>query len=157
MAATARGEAAGRPSGFAVWRLVVWLLLLLAGYAAVQYLRLAEYAYLAAACAVVVICAGCLLRQGWGRDAMRVAALLLALWAAFTGASMLAHWDQFEQLRQQAQAQPQLADMALMMVERVRRSYQIVLAAKALAVPVLLWLAWRLGRPEVRAQFRTGS
>jgi hypothetical protein len=28
------------------------------------------------------------------------------------------------------------------------------LALKAVAIPLLLWLAWQLGRPAVRAQFR---
>jgi hypothetical protein len=32
-------------------------------------------------------------------------------------------------------------------------SYLLALAMKAVAVPVLLWLAWRLGRPDVRARF----
>ena len=32
--------------------------------------------------------------------------------------------------------------------------YRIGIALKAVSVPVLLWLAWRLGQPQVRAQYR---
>ena len=35
------------------------------------------------------------------------------------------------------------------------RSIQLALAFKAIALPVVLWLAWRLGQPAVRAQFRS--
>jgi hypothetical protein len=30
----------------------------------------------------------------------------------------------------------------------------VSLSLRVLAVPVLLWLAWYLGRPQVRSQFR---
>jgi hypothetical protein len=38
-------------------------------------------------------------------------------------------------------------------IEQARRSYLLGLLLKALLVPLLLWLAWQLGRPQVRAQF----
>ena len=39
-------------------------------------------------------------------------------------------------------------------VVHARRVYRITLGLKAIAIPVLLWLAWRLGTPAVRSQFR---
>jgi len=63
--------------------------------------------------------------------------------------------DKFELARQAALANPQLGDVALMMVERAQRTFQVVLAIKAIGVPLLLWLAWTMGRPVVAAQFHT--
>ncbi|WP_266170588.1 hypothetical protein [Dyella subtropica] len=151
----AHGHAANPFPGFAAWRLVLWLLLMLAVFGCLQYARHAEYIYLAASLAVIVVSAGCILRQAWARDAMRVVAVLLAVWSLVTGGVMLTQWSQLEEARQAAQAQPQMAELAMMMVERARRTYQIVLVFKAIAVPVMLWLAWQLGRPSVSAQFRT--
>ena len=65
---------------FAWWALGVWVVLLLAMLGAIQYLRRADFVYLAAAVGVLVVCAGCILRQGWARPAMR--ALCVALVSA---------------------------------------------------------------------------
>jgi hypothetical protein len=43
------------------------------------------------------------------------------------------------------------------MIARAERTWQVGLALKAVAIPLLLWLAWQLGRPAVRAQFRRRS
>ena len=150
-----RKDAAGSRTEFAAWPIAVWLLLLLAAFGGVQYLRFGRFDYLAAAMAVIVVCAGCVLRQAWARQAMRAVAVLLACWAAYTGVLMWMDRERFDAARQAALAQPQLGEVALMMVERARRTYQVVIGIKAVAVPVLLWLAWRLGRPEVAAQFHT--
>ncbi|WP_426701932.1 hypothetical protein ACPPVV_02640 [Rhodanobacter sp. Col0626] len=139
---------------FSLWAIALWILLLFAALGAVQYLQHAEYPYLAAALVIIVICAGCILRQPWARPAMRVLALLLAAWSLVTGVLMLQQWGDFETARQHALAQPQLGELALWLVARARRTWQIGLALKAAAIPLLLWLAWQLGRPEVRAQFR---
>jgi hypothetical protein len=40
------------------------------------------------------------------------------------------------------------------MIDRSQRTYEVGLALKALAIPLLLWLAWQLGRPSVIAQFQ---
>lgn len=138
---------------FAVWAIALWILLLIAALGCVQYLQHAEYAYLLAALIVVVVCAGCILRQAWARPAMRVLAVLLALWALATGMLMLQHAGDFETARMHALAQPQLGDVAVWMINRAERTWQVGLALKALAIPLLLWLAWQLGRPMVRAQF----
>lgn len=138
---------------FAGWSIACWIVLLLAAFGALQYLRQAAYLYLLAAFVVIVVCAGCILRQAWARQPMRVLAVLLVVWALASGGLMLSQWGQFEQARQHALAQPQLADVLLLMIEQARRSYLLGLVLKGLLVPLLLWLAWRLGKPAVIAQF----
>ena len=123
-------------------------------FRSLQYLQHAEYVYLAAAAVVIVVCAGCILRQSWARSTMRVLAVLLAVWALVTGALMLQQWGDFERAREAAQAQPQLGEVALWMIARAQRTYEVGLALKAAAVPLLLWLSWQLGRPSVIAQFK---
>ena len=139
---------------FSVWAIGLWILLLFAAVGAVQYLQHAEYAYLVAALLVIVVCAGCILRQAWARPTMQVLAVVLALWAMLTGGLMLRQWGDFAIARQHAMTQPQLGEIALWMIARAQRTWQVALALKALALPLLLWLAWQLGRPAVRAQFR---
>jgi hypothetical protein len=162
------------------WGCVIWLLLLLAALGGVQYLNhgmrvwaqlqtlpasdhqaiaalrvmLAwDIAYLIAAFAVIVVSAGCVLRQEWARRSMRVVAAVLALWALLTAGLMLGQWDSFEQARQLAQAQPRAVEAMLDLIAQARRSYLMALGLKALAIPVLFWLTWRLARLDVRAAF----
>jgi len=142
------------PRRFSVWMIGVWIVLLFAAMGAVQYLQHAEYAYLLAALLIFVVCAGCILRLALARPAMQVLAVLLALWAVVSGVLMLQQWGDFEIARQHAQAQPQLGEVALWMIARAQRTWQVGLALKAIAIPLLLWLAWQLGRPAVRAQFK---
>jgi len=137
---------------FAGWSVACWIVLLLAAFGAVLYLRHRDYSYLLGALVVVVVCAGGILRQPWARNALRVLALLLAAWALVTGGLMIAHWDQFALARQHALGEPH-ADLVLLLIEQARRDYLLGLVLKALAIPLLLWLAWRLGTPAVRAQF----
>lgn len=164
---------------FMLWRVLVWLLLLLAAFGCVQYFSHAELlwgqrhayaadsaatgelhrllawdiAYLLAAFALFVLCAGCILRQAWARPAMRVAAAVLALWMLASGGAMLAQWPQLLQASRDALGQ--LHDQAALQqaVLHARRSYLLALVLKGIAVPVLLWLSWRLGTPAVRGQF----
>jgi hypothetical protein len=137
----------------AAWSIGCWIVLLLAAFGCVQYLRHGAYLYLAGAAAVIVISAGCILRQAWARQPMRLLGLLLVLWVLGTGGLMLAHWGQFAQARQHAQAQPQLADLLLPLIEQAQHDYLLGLVLKALLLPLLLWLVWRLGQPGVRQQF----
>jgi hypothetical protein len=153
MALAVRGEPSSARR-FAVWAMGPWILLLIAAMGCLQYLQHAEYVYLAAAAVVIVVCAGCILRQSWARSTMRVLAVLLALWALVTGVQMLQQWGDFEHARQAAQAQPQLGEVALWMIARAQRTYEVGLALKAAAIPLLVWLSWQLGRPSVIAQFR---
>jgi hypothetical protein len=149
---TAANSAAARR--FSIWPIGVWMVLLFAAMGSVQYLQHAEYAYLLAALLIIAVCAGCILRQSWARPIMQVLAVLLALWALVSGVLMLQQWGDFETARQHAQALPQLGDVALWMIARAQRTWQVGLALKAIAMPLLLWLAWQLGRPAVRVQFK---
>ena len=149
-----RKDAAGARK-FAAWSAAIWLLLLLAAYGGVQYLRFGFYDYLAGALGVIVVCAGCVLRQEWARLAMRAVAVLLACWAVYSGVLMWQGREQFDLARQAALDHPQLGDVALMMVERARRTWQVVIGIKAIGVPLLLWLALSMGRASVAAQFHT--
>jgi len=76
------------------------------------------------------------------------------VWALVSGVLMLQQWGDFDTARQHALAQPQLGEVALWMIARAERTWQVGLALKAAAIPLLLWLAWQLGRPAVRVQFR---
>ncbi|WEN15972.1 hypothetical protein PY254_04680 [Rhodanobacter sp. AS-Z3] len=140
---------------FAPWAVIPWLMLLFAAIGAVQYLRLGDYLYLVAAAAVIVVCAGCILRQAWSRPTMQVLAVVLAIWALTTAVLMLQQSGNFETARQHANAQPQTADMALWLIARAERVWQVGIALKLLATPLLLWLSLQLGRPGVRVQFRS--
>lgn len=175
-----RAEPIAHGRAFAVWRVVVWLLLLLAALGCVQYFSHAELlwtqrqvlasnheasaalhvmlawdiSYLLAACVLIVLCAGCILRQAWARPALRVAAALLALWMLASGGAMLVQWPAFEHASTDALGQLH-GDAALQQaLVHARHTYLAALVLKAVAVPVLLWLSWSLGRAGVRAQFR---
>ena len=137
---------------FGLWRVATWVVLLLAAIGGVLYLRHGDWPYLVGSFVVIVVCAGGILRQPWARQALRVVALLLALWALATGGLMLAQWGRFDVARAHAMTQPQ-APLLLLVIEDWRRSFMLALAFKALLVPLALWLAWQLGRPPVRAQF----
>lgn len=176
-----RAEPASAARGFAPWRVAVWLLLLLAAFGCLQYVSHAQLlwghrasvpladsaalhgmlawdvGYFVAAFAVIVLCAGCILRQGWARTPMRVACGLLALWALVGGGMMLAHWSQFDRASADALAQLGNDDVMRSAVLHARRVYRITLVLKAAAVPLLLWLAWKLGTPAVGLQFRRRS
>lgn len=154
MSSAATPPNARAPRRFAAWAIGPWLLLLLAAFGGVQYLRHAEYLYLVGAVVVVVVCAGCILRQAWARPAMRVLAVLLALGALLSGALMLRQWGDFDVARQHALAQPQLGQVLVFVINRWQRTWEISLVLRAVAIPLLLWLAWGLGRAGVRAQFR---
>ena len=178
MAVTVRAEPGSNARGFAAWRVLVWLMLLLAAFGSVQYLSHAQLlwahraglspddgaalqrmlawdiGYLLAAFVLIVLCAGCILRQAWARVPLRVACAVLALWALVSGGMMLAQWPQFHRASADALAQLGHDDVLRSAVVHARRVYRITLALKAVAIPVLLWLAWRLGTPAVRTQFR---
>ena len=176
MALTTRRDA-NRPGGFAVWRIVVWLMLLLAAFGCLQYTLHAQQvwaalqtsgsadatahlhgvlawdlAYLVGALAIMVICAGAILRQAWSRVALQVAAVLLAVWALVSGITLFAHWHDIDNAA--ALLPPGADEAAQRTVARLRRNFEMAVGLKFLAVPVLLWLAWRLSSAVVREQFR---
>ncbi|WP_201316054.1 hypothetical protein [Dyella sp. EPa41] len=173
---------AGRAEGFALWRIVAWLMLLLAAYGCLQYAVHGEQVwgvlrqlppgnagdasqlrkilawdvgYFVVAFGVVVVCAGAILRQAWSRQALQAVSVLLALgWGVAGGLMLLSQWREFSQGIAMTNAQAPLDPASLQALDHVRRSFVIAMAAKAVAVPVLLWLAWWLGRPAVKAGFR---
>ena len=174
-----RQEAGAAPGGFAAWRVAVWLLLLLAAFGCVQYLAHAQWlwgqrsglsgtegaalhrmlawdlSYLAAALLLFVLCAGCILRQAWARVPLRVACGLLALWALVgAGLMLMNQWLPLERASADALAHLASDDPLRLAILHARRSYRMALGLKLMAVPLLLWLAWRLGVPAVRMQFR---
>jgi hypothetical protein len=167
--------------GVALWRILLWVILLLAAFGCVQYLRHADQVwtqlqallpgdtdtaaamqrilawdigYLLAALAWAVLCVGGILRHAWARTPLRVAAVLLAVWAVFTGVLMALQWHDFAHSSSIALAQPQ-ADPALReLLAHANRRYAMALSFKVLSIVALLWLVWKLGRAEVKAQFR---
>lgn len=161
-----------------IWRVVTWLLLLLTIFGIFQYsvqvwhvgaalsdasrasaqdaltrMLVWNGAYLAGACITLVATAGALLRRGWARPALRVVAALLALWLLATAITMGAHLISFNRHSSLLLSQSNLGEAGKALLARVRRSYMVAIALKAVAVPILLWLAWRLGVPSVRAEF----
>lgn len=166
-------EAASPPPGFAAWRLALWVILLLAAFGAMQYgvhaqrvwsvLQLApvdaagratlhamlawDAAYFLAAAMLVVFCAAGILRQGWARPVLRVALGLLAAGLLVSGVLLYRQWLGWH-------GQPHaVADAAALVAQESRRVH-LSLAFDATAIVMLIWLVWRLGQPEVRAQFR---
>lgn len=162
---------AGR--GFAFWRLGLWVVLLLATFGCMQYLRHAQrvwphysgisatdlqhhaalgtmlawdVAYFVISFAIIVLCAGGILRQPWARTPLRAVLLLQAAWMFVSGIMLWRQWHAWQQLQSSSGA---TADM----LAQGGKGIMLALAFKLLAIPLLLWLAWRLGRPAVRAQF----
>lgn len=160
-------------SAFAWWRMLTWIMLLVAGFLGSQYLRHAQQmwaalrslpvddtenaaklhamlnwdiGYLIAAFVVIVATAGCILRQAWARSVLRTVALVLCVWLAYRGVLLWHQWQVLTQIPDAA-VQQQL--------EGFKRPLLIALALQAASMPALLWLAWQLGQPAVRLQFRS--
>ncbi|AIF46744.1 hypothetical protein HY57_05450 [Dyella japonica A8] len=172
-----------RHDGFAFWRILVWLILLLAAYGCLQYVTHAQQLwhalqplpasdtgdivqlqkmlawdvlYFLAAFALVVICAGAILRQAWARSALQVACVLLAVgWGLVGGLMLFSQWHEFSQGVAMTNAQSSLDTASQMALAHMHRSFLIAMGIKVVGGPLLLWLAWRLGQPAVRQQFRT--
>jgi hypothetical protein len=170
-------------SRLALWRIVLWLILLLAAFGCLQYMHHAQEVwahlkalgsgdaqraaglrvmlawdagYLLAAFALIVLCAGGILHQAWSRLPLQVAAGILAAWSALSGLWLFQQWHGFvdSATAMAAAAGPQGAVALQALLDHARRSYHIGLALKVVSVPVLMWLALRLGQPSVKAQFR---
>lgn len=173
-------NANGSHDGFAFWRLVTWLLLLLSAYGCLTYFMHAgqvwkvaqtlpagnpqdltqlhvmlawDVGYFVVAFALVVICAGAILRQAWARPSLQVASLLLAVVAFVGGLTQAASWRSFSQAVKATDAQTSLDTASEMALTHLHRSFLMAMGIRALAIPLLLWLAWSLGRPLVRSQF----
>ncbi|QAU24749.1 hypothetical protein EO087_12745 [Dyella sp. M7H15-1] len=169
-----------RKPRFAWWRMLAWILLLLAAFGGVQYIQHAQQVwgalralpagdeqsastlhgmlgwdmgYLIAAFIVIVACVGCILRQAWARPVLRAVALVLCVWSAYRGVLMWQQWQAFDAANALlAGGQPSSGQVAQM--ADLKRILLAGLGLRIVAVPILLWLAWQLGHPAVRLQFR---
>lgn len=166
-------QAAASRAGFALWRLGLWVILLLAAFGALQYsvhaqrvwsvLNVAtvdgqgratlhtmlawDVAYFVVAAALVVCCAGGILRQAWARPVLRVALSLLGVGLLVSGVLLFRQWLAW------SHGPHPVADAAALLAQEARRVH-LSLAFDATAIAMLIWLVWRLGQPAVRAQFR---
>lgn len=162
---------------FAAWRIAVWMLLLLAAFGILEYSRtiwmvwtamgedtqgagigawsLAAYvAALLVTCLSLSAAAGTLLWREWARRLLRPLTVLLALFFLASGIWRFAQWQSFRHASAALLAQVQDPQAAQVLVDRVRRVMLMGLVLKAVAIPLLAWLAWRLGHADVRTQFR---
>ncbi|HET7663490.1 MAG TPA: hypothetical protein VFK31_07610, partial [Rhodanobacteraceae bacterium] len=98
-----------------------------------------------------------LFRRAWARPVLRVVAGILALWFLVTAIQMAAQWSSLSNQSATLLSQSALNDAGRVLLERIQRRYLVAMILKAIAVPVLAWLAWRLGTPAVRAQFPTST
>jgi hypothetical protein len=172
-----------KKAGFAWWRMIVWVLLLVAGFGCVQYIRHVQQlwgvlqtlpagdsdidqvhamlawdaGYFIVAFAVIVVSAGCILRQAWARPVLRVLSLGLAVWAAYRA---VVAWYQWHMLMVLGPALVAMGHATLEQIAEAQHMQHLMLISAgvgAVAVVVLLWLAWQLGQPAVRLQFRSRS
>jgi hypothetical protein len=170
-------------TGFAWWRMIAWILLLVAGFGCVQYIQHAQQlwgvlqtlptgdgdidkahvmlawdaGYFIVAFAVIIASAGCILRQAWARPVLRVLSLVLAMWAAYRAVFAL---YQRHVLSVIGQALATVGRSSSEQVAETQHAQQVLLISAgigAVAVVVLLWLVWQLGQPAVRLQFRARS
>ena len=177
-------DRSARPRGLIIWRVVVWLLLLVSAFGCVQYVKHMQdvwgqlqsnaslqppeldalhgmlgwdAGYLLVVFVLIVICAGCILRQAWARPCLRVAAMVLAVWLLTTGFLQLRDWQALgaNSAGILAQARQQGTVGAAQILAHLQRGYQLALLFKAVGIFALLWLTWKLGKPAVLAQFRT--
>ena len=170
-----------RPRPFAPWRIVVWLVMLLAaaGFVINTYASVLighaigavsadaiaagasdpriglmwSLAYALAAFFVMAVALGTLRWREWGRRAMRAVALLLLVWAAYTAWGSYDQWNQLGAVL----SQPGLPADLLAAGEKHRTILFIGLVLKTVSVPVLAWLSWALGSVSVRQQFAPTS
>jgi hypothetical protein len=172
-----------KKKGFAWWRMIAWVLLLVAGFGCVQYIQHAQQlwgvlktlpagdsdidkahamlawdaGYFIVAFAVIIASAGCILRQAWARPVLRVISLVLAVWAAYR--AVLAWYDQ-HMLSVVGQTLVKIGRSSPEQIAESEHAQHLLLISAgigAVAVVVLLWLAWQLGQPAVRLQFRARS
>jgi hypothetical protein len=170
-----KGPGQARP--FAPWRIVVWLVMLLAAVgfvinaagilAAVSAIRSISAEAIAAgapdprvflawsvgntlgAFVVMVVALGTLRWREWGRSAMRIAAGVLAVWAIVTAVIAFHQWQVIGVELAQGGLEPE----QLLRDVKLRSILVVGIVLKAVSVPVLAWLAWTLGRVPVRQQF----
>lgn len=166
----------GRPRP-QVWRIAVWMVALVATIGALLYarhivqtlLRLHEIdvpvdarnaayvqmawdvAYVLASALLLWLAAMTLNGRTWARSFLRVACVVVALWAAITGWGL---WSGTADLRHTidgALADPAMPDELRSQVQSILGALYLGIVVRVLAIPTLGWLAWRLGRPDTDA------
>jgi hypothetical protein len=166
---------------FAWWRMIAWVMLLVAGFGCVQYIRHAQQlwgvlqtlpagdgdldqlhamlawdaGYFIVAFAVIVVSAGCILRQAWARPALRLLSLALAVWAAYRAVAAWYQWHMLTVIAPVLVAMGRSTPQQVTEAQHMQHLLLISASIGAFAAVVLLWLAWQLGQPEVRLQFRS--
>jgi hypothetical protein len=78
---------------------------------------------------------------------LRAITLVLCVWSVYRGVLSWQQWHAISGAGAALLANIQLAELG--------RISLIMLVLWAVAVPILLWLAWQLGQPAVRLQFRS--
>lgn len=173
-----------RPRGLVVWRILVWLLLLICAFGCLLYLQHGErvwaqlhtqpppvpndagalhgmlawdIGYLLASFVLIVICAGCIMRQAWARPWLRVACVVLIVWLLVSGFLQVRDLQSLGENHAAivAQAQQQGTGGAVQFMAKLERGYRLALAFKAIGLLSFAWLAFTLGKPAARAQFRS--
>jgi hypothetical protein len=173
--AAALPNKAGAPSRqLSAWRIVTWLVMLLAAFSLITNLRAVllvsnameritapeelnqariamawAVAYVFAALAVMATALLTIRRRERARRVMRIIAVVLAVWAAYTAWDLFGQWHDLRAVL----SQPDLAAAARNSGERIQKIFLASGVLKLVSIPVLGWLAWCLGRPSVRAQF----
>lgn len=140
---------------FTLWGVALWLVLLQAASGAYQFAVRGMYLQMLVPTAVVVVSAGCILRQEWARRVMLGLAPLLAVWTSVMVARMWPMRERFEDALAQARGlgDQAVVKLAVEQIEHEQSAYYIGLGIKLITIPLLLWLTWKLLQPAVRAQF----
>ncbi|RUL64334.1 hypothetical protein EKH79_09870 [Dyella dinghuensis] len=163
--------------------MIAWVLLLAAGFGCVQYVRHVQQlwgvlqtlpagdsdidqvhamlawdaGYFAVAFAVIVVSAGCILRQAWARPVLRVLSLGLAVWAAYRAVVAWYQWHMLTVIAPVLVAAGHSTPEQAAEAQHMQHLLLISAGVGVVATVVLLWLAWQLGQPAVRLQFRSRS
>ena len=161
-----------QPARFAVWRLVVWLVLLFAleqlrqslhglwllwhsgssGSAALPELAWWMLPAWVALAAIIMVAAACLLGRRWARGAMRIVAALLAWWLLAGMALTIAEWHALAGA-DGALLRQVFGHAGALLAARLRGAEAIDLAFELVGMLGLTWLVWQLGRPALREAF----
>lgn len=167
-----------RPRRLAPYRVLTWVLLLLACFGVLEYVMhgwqvvhllargdshrhalhvmLAwDVAYLLVAGLTVTLSAGVLMRREWARRGLRVLSAVLAVWSAVMAVGLVSRWLDFRHMARPLLARPDLSPQMQAHLQHLGYTLAIGAGLECLAVPVMAWLWWRLGRPAVRNGFRS--
>jgi hypothetical protein len=158
--------------GPAIWRVAVWLVLLLAVIGVFLYGREAltivqavraggmppeavvkaqsqlywDIAYLAACLVLAWLAAMTLQGRAWARQALRFACALVAVWAAVTAWGM---WTALRDIKQALSGVLADATVPLTTRDAVQSMFDYIylsIGLRVAAIPVMGWVCWRLGQ-----------